>query len=376
MRSRTSKSWPGLFTMALAVCLWGCGEGLTNSTGQNPSSILEQARLGVPVVGQPSAASPETGTAPKTEGSLIYFYQRAYFDEAFPGLQVEDFEEGNIGDGQILGCSQPLNEHTDNDCFEPGDILPGIEILTNNDHGGLELALVGPDFFYNPSKNIAVTSCPDALILEFPDGRVNGLGLDLISYFTEEYFEIEIIGEDGFQAFTQAFAGNSGRFWGFASEVLISQVIITSPTDQSEAVDNIAFNSIDGTSEFLTVEIDIKPGNDLNTIRLGAKGNIPVALLSMNGFDATVVDPNTVTLGNDDGNDTPVAAKRNISILERTEDIDGDGDEDLVLHFSQAQLEENGDLHSETVELFLRGMLEGGLVFRGSDIVRVKTGRH
>ena len=41
--------------------------------------------------------------------------------------------------------------------------------------------------------------------------------------------------------------------------------------------------------EGLPVNIDIKPGSETNTINLGSKGNVPVAILSTTVFDATTV---------------------------------------------------------------------------------------
>ncbi len=41
---------------------------------------------------------------------------------------------------------------------------------------------------------------------------------------------------------------------------------------------------------------DIKPGSFPNSINVGAGGNVPVAIFSSSTFDATTVDPTTVTL--------------------------------------------------------------------------------
>jgi len=57
---------------------------------------------------------------------------------------------------------------------------------------------------------------------------------------------------------------------------------------------------LDGSGNFglmvSSVDIDIKPGSDQNTINLRSKGVIPVAILSSEDFDATNVDPTTVEL--------------------------------------------------------------------------------
>lgn len=121
----------------------------------------------------------------------------------------------------------------------------------------------------------------------------------------------------------------------------------------------------------IVIDIDIKPGSDPNSINLGNKGVIPVAILTTATFNAADVDPTTVTLGNGDGNDTPVAARKNGSLMASLEDVDGDGDLDLILHFGTQALVANGDLDANTTELILNGETAGGQLIQGKDAVRV-----
>jgi hypothetical protein len=73
----------------------------------------------------------------------------------------------------------------------------------------------------------------------------------------------------------------------------------------------------------MAVSIDIKPGSDPNSINPSSKGVIPVAILTTPTFDAGTVDPSTVEFG--PNHVAPVHAA--------LEDVDGDGDLDLILHF-------------------------------------------
>ena len=112
----------------------------------------------------------------------------------------------------------------------------------------------------------------------------------------------------------------------------------------------------------LTVDIDIKPGSFPNSINLGAGGSVPVAILSSAVFDATTVDPITVTLANANvklrGKGTPQAS---------LEDVDGDGFEDLVVHVETEALE----LSEEDTAAVLVATTTDGILLRGVDTVRV-----
>lgn len=74
------------------------------------------------------------------------------------------------------------------------------------------------------------------------------------------------------------------------------------------------------------ISIDIKPGSFPNSINPRSKGRIPVAILTTATFDATTVDPSTVRFGATGTEAAPVHFA--------LEDVDGDGDIDMILHFN------------------------------------------
>jgi hypothetical protein len=79
-------------------------------------------------------------------------------------------------------------------------------------------------------------------------------------------------------------------------------------------------------SQINAIIVDIKPGEFPNSINPASKGVIPVAILTTDTFDATTVDPFSITFG----------PNRALEVHRRShvEDVDKDGDLDLVLHFS------------------------------------------
>lgn len=91
------------------------------------------------------------------------------------------------------------------------------------------------------------------------------------------------------------------------------------------------------------IAIDIKPGNEQNNINLNSKGVVPVAVLTTEQFDAATVNPATALFAG--------AAPDHWSF----EDIDGDGDEDIIFHFRTQQLNLNQDSTQATLTAQLAG---------------------
>jgi hypothetical protein len=113
----------------------------------------------------------------------------------------------------------------------------------------------------------------------------------------------------------------------------------------------------------ISIDIDVKPGSDPNAINPASKGLIPVAILSTEIFDALTISPTTVQFG-------PGGA----SIAHRSghlEDVDSDGDLDLVLHF---RTQEAGILCGDT-EASLTGETFDGQAIQGTDSI-VTVGCH
>ncbi len=117
-----------------------------------------------------------------------------------------------------------------------------------------------------------------------------------------------------------------------------------------------------GTSETeggsATVTIDIKPGEDSGEpapINLGSRGVVPVAVLSDDGFDAARIDPETVRFAG--------AAAFHWNL----EEVDGDGDQDMIFQFPTQELK----LNEDSTEATLTGKTFGGTKFSGTDAIRI-----
>ena len=121
------------------------------------------------------------------------------------------------------------------------------------------------------------------------------------------------------------------------------------------------------------VDTDIRPGTNRNIIYTRTWSRIPVVVETVRGFDAATVDLSTVALGDGDGDDSPIATRRNGDRMARLQDMDGDGDRDLIMLFKTRALKRNGDLDRNTSELILTGATVDGASIKGVDHVRVVT---
>ncbi|NIM97272.1 MAG: hypothetical protein GTO24_04065 [candidate division Zixibacteria bacterium] len=125
-------------------------------------------------------------------------------------------------------------------------------------------------------------------------------------------------------------------------------------------VDNV---QILGLHPFLEVAIDIKPGSDPNSINLSSAGVIPVAILSSDTFDATTVNPDTVSLA---GARVKLVGKSG-KYLCHEEDVNGDELLDLVcqVYTAESMIEEGESVAVLEAETF------DGVQIRGEDTIRI-----
>lgn len=108
----------------------------------------------------------------------------------------------------------------------------------------------------------------------------------------------------------------------------------------------------------LSAAVDIKPGSWPNSIRPATRGVIPVAILTTSAFDATSVNGATVLFGRTGSE----AAPSHVAL----EDVDGDGDFDMILQF---RISDTGVRCGDTV-MTVTGLTITGRAFQGSDAIR------
>jgi len=115
--------------------------------------------------------------------------------------------------------------------------------------------------------------------------------------------------------------------------------------------------------------LDLVPGDASNRLRLGRR--VSAAILGSPWFQAAKVDLGSLTLGNDDGQDTSIDQNRKLVPAATLTDVNRDGHLDLVADFDGQRMAANGDLVLGIQTLVLLGRLKDGNHIRATDMVEV-----
>lgn len=159
-----------------------------------------------------------------------------------------------------------------------------------------------------------------------------------------------LIGENSFTPYTD-----------LATQAAISTMGIGAEETAWQYLDNVTLLS---PPPVTVVDIDIKPGSYPNYVNLGANGVIPVAILSNEDFDATTVNPETVSLS---GAGVALRGKGS-KYLAHEEDINGDGLLDLVMQLETKNLDPTQFQDGYAI---MNGSTYDGIAFKGQDEITI-----
>jgi outer membrane protein assembly factor BamB len=212
----------------------------------------------------------------------------------------------------------------------------------------------GPqDLVFGPDGNLFVLYDSPQQIDRF-DG-LTGEFLGTFAMGTWGTDEIELaFGPDRNLYVTSGFIGNSVLRFDGSTGQFIDEIVPAGSDGLSNATALLFFTP----SGPIEVHLDIKPGSDNNPINPKSNGIIPVAILTTDTFDATTVDPLSVRFGPKEAQEAH--GKGHI------EDVNQDGEPDLVLHFST---QETGIACGDT-SASLTGETGDGEPIQGSDTIK------
>ena len=124
-----------------------------------------------------------------TVGNITVYTDRNVFNGAFPGLPIEDFEEGDAPPGDFLVCDAPLDSSGSASCgFAPGDILGGVSFTDNPGPDSGSLILLGVGASLNPSQALIANTFADAFDASLrPAARA---GDNQVFYYEIDFVEV------------------------------------------------------------------------------------------------------------------------------------------------------------------------------------------
>jgi hypothetical protein len=133
---------------------------------------------------------------------------------------------------------------------------------------------------------------------------------------------------------------------------------VNSPTaDFADTLGLVTQFTITPAPAVVPVVVDIKPGSEPAPINPKSQGVIPVAILTTDTFDATTVNPATARFGK--------TGTEAMLVQSALEDVDGDGDTDLILHFNT----QDTGIQCGDTSASLTGETFSGQAIQGSDSI-------
>ena len=213
---------------------------------------------------------------------------------------------------------------------------------------GIDNVNSGPVVTDTAWHHVAATKTVDGAVFFYVDGMVAG------PFMYNPIFVFNTptaIGNRGDSIADPASGNPPANFYGLIDEVQVFNRGLTADEVMSIYVAGQA-----GKCRELAVTIDITPGGFPNSINPASRGVIPVAILTTGTFNAAIVDAATVRFG-------PNSAPPSSFLLQ---DVDLDGDLDLVLQFTTLQT----GIVCGTTSATLTGMTTDGVAISGTDSVR------
>jgi ELWxxDGT repeat protein len=274
---------------------------------------------------------------------------------------TSDFSEDEIIIATVTATADGLSDATAVFFVPSGQMVNDIETEIVNGSGTLEGTLTGGNIAIDADGEHIVT------VAEYQGNPQD----DTVFKVAGNFVDVHLNDADGVNWVTIQFCPANpntkifywdGSGWPEASNYTYDEtsgcVIVTITSTTQPSLSDLAGLIFVPGETVVEVEIDIKPGSDPNSINLRSKGVVPVAILTTDTFDAADVDPVTVTFAGAS------------PLRWAMEDIDSDGDTDIVFYFKTQELA----LDSESVEAILEGSTFSGPDIEGVDSVKIPAG--
>ncbi len=177
---------------------------------------------------------------------------------ANPQVLEQNFQSGNVAPGELESCDSPVNLDSDGDCFNPGDIFPGIQ-FDSIPPGDMNLAGSFWSANQNPMNALTPDGSTQSMEITFPDNAINAAGLTLGCLDDNGGCIGDLVGVDVFGAggellgSTQAFVSSQfNTFVGITSVEIIERIVISDANPQT-----VSFRGLSRVLYPLQDEVDI-----------------------------------------------------------------------------------------------------------------------
>lgn len=207
--------------------------------------------------GKPApAASGVTPTLPAGNVVTVFADRGAWFAATNVAV-LEAFEGGLTAPGGLEACDEPVSATSNDDCFEPGDLVGGFQLQLGEDgprdpqgKGGGEFVVLGDGFIGQSSAVIGPNSFSDFTDIVFTGGDVNAVAFDTYSGAGGDSLQgsqgvlVRVYDTSGSLLDALSFETvdfNVPAFVGFLSPVAIGHVEVEGAGGSGELIDGLAF---------------------------------------------------------------------------------------------------------------------------------------
>ncbi len=281
-------------------------------------------------------------------------------NEGVPGKTGTWTTGGDPGRDEIMGTSDDLDLQTVLANMATNGIIL-LECHTSgyaDDYWMYWTGITGGDLYLTSSSTL-VTDVVNAVTATLTIAKVYNLHLEVITPGYDSWLESVVPA-----SYAELDPGDIVTF-----DETIHVPLGTAPGVYTFTVSAVDDDGVSYGDQLVTITVpakinayvDIKPGSYPNSINPKSKGNVPVAILTTDDFDASNVDPATIVFLDA----TPVQWAM--------DDVDFDGDLDMIFHFKIQELDFTllVDEGGEYPYAYITGETTDGQPIEGKDTVRL-----
>lgn len=185
-------------------------------------------------------------------GGLTFYATRAAFDDANPGLPVEDFEDVEVAPGTWCASFSPVDSGSDDDCYDRGTLMAplGIAAVGPTQSSFDAVIALGAGYFGQPSTVLGANLGADTTEIRFNPG-VHAAGMDVRSYLSTAEITVTVFDTGGIPLGTTTITSTpAGLFFGVRADGAVIGAVRFAEHKDYVFLDNIAMGAYGGQVTF------------------------------------------------------------------------------------------------------------------------------